>query len=263
MTYFDKTHPDSEEHIEDLKRSIVRVGHLEPIIKNMRTGNIVSGSHRLEADPNWPVEEVDIDDFEEEIVAIHYNLQRRMSQAETVARIKRILEKLETRGTHKEECLKEVLDSKIFPWGEDYIRSLAPKEFVRSYEQRSPSYLSRVKTRTKTLEDAIARVVKAKAKGEAYGYILQQMNPGTGKPFYQEIANPAKFTEALNNGAGAHALLIMASSVAEPVTEHSSHRQLLSAKEAGSIFEDDDGIQYRIYVIKEEGKPVRFDGEQV
>lgn len=268
MSYFDTGHPDSEEHIEDLKRSVAKVGHLEPAIRNKRTGHIISGSHRLAADSSWPVEEVDVDEFEEEIRMVHYNLQRRMPQSETAAHIRRLLEMLEARGTPRQECFKAMLDQKIFPYGEDYIRSLAPKDYIRGYEQRSPNNLSRAKTTTRTLADAIQRVVKMKADGQSYGFILQQMNPQTGKPFYQEIQDPAKFTDALNKGIEANTLLVIATSVTQSATESPSHRQLLECvqhtqTESNTILRDEDGLQYRVYVIKEEGKPVRFDGEQV
>jgi len=54
-----------------------------PAVKNRRTDEIIDGMHRLEADPTWPIIEVDLDSLWERIVRLILNWNRRgMDQPE-------------------------------------------------------------------------------------------------------------------------------------------------------------------------------------
>ena len=55
--------PDKE-RMEALRES-TKLGYLQPIVKNKRTGHTLVGKHREAADPNWPAVWVDVpEEFE-------------------------------------------------------------------------------------------------------------------------------------------------------------------------------------------------------
>ena len=56
-----------------------------PAIKNRRTGEIIDGMHRLEADPTWHIIEVDLDPIWERIVRLILNWNRRQLPPEEMA----------------------------------------------------------------------------------------------------------------------------------------------------------------------------------
>ena len=64
-----------------------------PAVRNRRTGKIIDGMHRLEADPTWPIIEVDLDPLWEMIVRLILNWNRRgMEQPEMTASLSFIAE---------------------------------------------------------------------------------------------------------------------------------------------------------------------------
>jgi hypothetical protein len=99
--------PPDKEHIEALRKS-TELGYFQPIIKNKRTGKTLIGKHREAADPNWPVQYVDVDEFTEKLIVITGNLQRTVSRQETEHYLLDIAKTLEARGVPKNHVCAEI-----------------------------------------------------------------------------------------------------------------------------------------------------------
>ena len=83
-------HPDETEVPRNIRATLeallnqgIDSREFAPAIKNRRTTEIIDGMHRLEADPTWPITEVDLDPVWERIVRLILNWNRRgMEQPE-------------------------------------------------------------------------------------------------------------------------------------------------------------------------------------
>ena len=124
-------------HIEALKRSADQVGFLSRVLveKGPRPGTLLSGRHRKGANPSWPTEEVEVkDDLHRELIMIHANIQRRVSDEATAARIKRIAQILESQGVPKPDICTKI--SELVPFSARWIRELLPAEYKHVEKQR-------------------------------------------------------------------------------------------------------------------------------
>ena len=261
--YFDKSHPDSEEHLEDLKRSFKAVGAIRPILINKKTGKIVSGCHRLAAVPEWPVEEVELSPLQEEVIGFHDNVQRRMTPSEISKRITKICMILEGQGIPTAECFSTARLHGYIPLSESYTRDLCPDRF-KMRKSRSLEVKAEQPTGIDSLHHAIVMVHEARGRNADYGNILAAIDPATNQPFVKSIMQPYRFFEALHRGASLQRLMDFLLGPREITVEQdvAEVKQLLRSGSSG-ILRDDDGLQYRVFVVKKAGKIARFEGEQI
>lgn len=267
-SYFDPENPNTEDQVEDLKISEAMIGPLHPAIINKRTGHVVSGNHRLAANPNWPVRVIDVDQLEEEKISFHANIQRKMPQAEIIKRIRTICELIEKdKGVPAEECFSYARANGYIPFNEGYARSLCPEKFKQQKRYTSPAPYERgsgdhvakgdvqvTDTSAATnLKDAIEMAVEARDRNQSYGAILQ--------PFLNRIAQPEAFFEAMVKGVSASTLLHLATS---PANDDPSQRREGETRELLSPeVTDSAGNRYRIFLIKRGDRVTRFDGEPI
>lgn len=122
-----------QETVDRLRKSKEVVGPLRPCIIDQH-GNVLSGKHRKEADPNWPevVKQID-DEVDGLLVKIHDKVQRRVPMEETEKDLLELAELLEKRGVDPQKICAEVV--KLVPYDDSYVRLLLPARFKRDYEQ--------------------------------------------------------------------------------------------------------------------------------
>lgn len=261
--YFDKDHPDSEDHVAELRKSIKAVGHRRKVLVSKLTGNVISGAHRLAADPNWPVEYVEISSkLEEEVIGLHENLQRQMSQNETAKRIEAICSLLHSeKGIAEDECFRMAIDKGYIPYAEDYARSLCPDRFKRNYKQKIID-LSFNDANPRNLREAIELAVKIRDQGGDYSRVLVKKDK-SGKAFWEQITQPEHFSEGLSKGMSAEALVRMATMPADLNSESNNvvKQRLKASEENLSVFIDEDNVKHVVYVLKVSGNVKGYDGE--
>lgn len=122
------------EAIEQLRKSKELQGALVPIMKD-QYGNIISGRHRKQVDPNWPETTVEVkDELDRELKIIHYNVQRKPSRKETQKRLLRIAKILKAQCIAKENITAEV--AKLVPYSDRYVRELLPDDYKQEAKVR-------------------------------------------------------------------------------------------------------------------------------
>jgi len=272
--YLNQMQPESEDQILALRDSYRKVGPIREILVNKKTGHIIGGAHRKVAVPEWPIKEIEVEDeLQEEILSIHDNTQRQMSQTETISRIERICELIHRlKAVPLEDCFQAALKLGAFPYHDDYVRSLCPLRYrgtVRVPLPKEPV------VEVKNVEDAVEKVVEAREKLVSYGPILKAKDIETGKPFVAEIKNPDAFFDALHTGASKETLLRHA--IEEPVEEGKEVGEPSKLKEQvklllrcphcngepKGVFIDDLGNKHRVLAIYLDGELARYEGEEL
>jgi len=122
-----------EDQVEQLKRSKRSVGELTPIVKDTRTGKIISGLHRERA--GWKkVVWIDTkDDLQFWKLKMHFNIQRELPPAEWAEMFTAYAEAMEKSGLSN----KEIVDALIAdsPFHPNYTYEYIPDR----YKQFRPS----------------------------------------------------------------------------------------------------------------------------
>lgn len=116
-----------QDTVDLLRKSKEIVGPLRPCIRSQK-GKLLAGKHRKEVDPDWPevVKKVS-DELDEELVRMHDNIQRKVSQEETKESLLRIAELLVAKGVNPKKVAQEMV--KLVPFGHTYVYSLLPKDY--------------------------------------------------------------------------------------------------------------------------------------
>jgi len=116
-----------QDTVDFLRKSKEIVGPLRPCIRS-QNGKLLAGKHRKEADPDWPevVKKVS-DELDEELVRMHDNIQRKVSQEETKESLLRIAELLVAKGVNPKEVAKEMV--KIVPYHYTTVYNLLPSDY--------------------------------------------------------------------------------------------------------------------------------------
>jgi len=125
-----------KEQIELLRKSVEQVGHLQDVLVDAETGQVLVGRHRIAADPHWPTRRINVkDDLLREIIIIDGNKRRTVSKEETEFRFLRVAKILETRGTPKEKVCAEM--SHLLGYDGSYIRQILPSEYKMTSKDRT------------------------------------------------------------------------------------------------------------------------------
>ncbi len=120
-----------KEHSKALANSAKLVGYLYPALRRRGTNFIISGNHRLDQDPNWPISDIDVkDDLDLELKMLAgANLQRQPHEEETVNRMSRVAKILEAKGIPKPQIASELVKLLNGIYSETTVLHLLPAEF--------------------------------------------------------------------------------------------------------------------------------------
>jgi len=131
-----------KEHAEKIKKSLETVGQLQFALKEKGTANILVGRHRKYADPNWKEIEIEVkDDLHRELIIIHSQVQRGMSDEEAKMRVTRIAKILERQGVPKQKICSRIIEKQLTPWSERHLRRLIPKEYKEQAKARHTKHV--------------------------------------------------------------------------------------------------------------------------
>ncbi|MBN1244303.1 hypothetical protein JXA31_01765 [Candidatus Bathyarchaeota archaeon] len=120
--------PDKET-INLLRLSKDQVKSIYPALIDKETKKVLDGKHRKYADPAWPEKIVDCgnDDLKRELVTIHANIRRPVSEEEKKMRFNRVAQILVNRGVELGQIVAEM--AKLLPYKERTIYKYVSKEF--------------------------------------------------------------------------------------------------------------------------------------
>jgi hypothetical protein len=122
-----------KEIIEMLKKSKEVVGYLQNVIVEEGTNKVLVGRHRKMADPQWPETTRKVkNDLERELIILHGNVQRGVSEEEAKIRLQRIAEILRSRGIPQNEICSYLVEHGLTPWSERHVERRLPKEYKKS-----------------------------------------------------------------------------------------------------------------------------------
>ena len=101
-------------------------------------GLVLVGRHRKNSYKDWPEKKIDTksNPLLRELIIIHGNVQRVISQEETKARLRRVAWLLENNGMKKEDVCHAMAD--IVPYSERHIERCLPPEYKRKYTKSEP-----------------------------------------------------------------------------------------------------------------------------
>jgi len=121
-----------KEIVEMLKKSKEVVGYLQPVIVEEGTNRVLVGRHRKMADPKWPETMRKVkDDLERELIILHGNVQRGVSEEEAKIRLQRIAEILRSRGVPQNEVCSYIVEHGLTPWTERHVERRLQKEYKK------------------------------------------------------------------------------------------------------------------------------------
>jgi len=116
--------------LESLKRSVDKVGELNPIIV-AEDGEVLEGKHRLQIKPDWHKKTVSATSrIEKILIRLHAHYRRRVPREETQATILELADQIEKTGVKKEDVSKALTE--MLPYSHSYIRELLPYEYKKS-----------------------------------------------------------------------------------------------------------------------------------
>ena len=128
-----------EEHVETLKASIATVGVLQHALREKGTERILVGRHRVWADPKCPITDVEVkSDLHRELIIVHGQVQRGLSEEEAKMRILRIAKILVRQGISRDKVASHLVEKKLLPWTERRIHQLLPKEYKMKTGPKQP-----------------------------------------------------------------------------------------------------------------------------
>lgn len=121
-----------KEIVEMLKKSKEVVGYLQPVIVEEGTNRVLVGRHRKMADPKWPETTRKVkDDLERELIILHGNVQRGVSEEEAKIRLQRIAETLRSRGIPPNDICSYIVLHGLTPWSERHVERRLQKEYKK------------------------------------------------------------------------------------------------------------------------------------
>ena len=123
------------DHIHVLKASEEIVGQLQPCIKEKGTNRILIGRHRKGGNPEWWTIEKEVkDDLHRELIIIHGQVQRGLSDEEARMRIQRIAQILTMqKSVEEKDVCSYIVRNKLLPWSQPYIDRLLDKRYKQNY----------------------------------------------------------------------------------------------------------------------------------
>jgi hypothetical protein len=130
-------------HVEMLRKSAMTVGYLKEIIYNAENPNdLLSGKHRVAADPNWPSRTQKVESpLHRELIIVHDNVQREVPEETTRYRLLRIARLLSTTGgivngrmvepVKQEDVCERLTDTEwpLVPFSPQHVRRCLPDEY--------------------------------------------------------------------------------------------------------------------------------------
>lgn len=130
-------------HVEMLKKSAMTVGYLKEIIYNVDNPNdLLSGKHRIVADPKWPRKSQKVESpLHRELIILHDNVQRTVPEESTRYRLLRIARLLSTTGgmvngrmvepVKQEDVCERLTNSEwpLVPFSPQHVRRCLPDEY--------------------------------------------------------------------------------------------------------------------------------------
>lgn len=136
--------PD-QEHVKALRKSAQCVGFLHEIIVDAdKPTDILGGKHRVLADENWTRKPTKVESpLHREIIMVHDNVQKQVSQDVTAHRLLRIAHLLSTTGgmvngkmvepVAKEDVCQRLTDPDfpLVPFSPDLVRKYLPEEYKK------------------------------------------------------------------------------------------------------------------------------------
>jgi len=134
--------PD-QEHVESLRKSVMAVGYIRPILVNEKdTDDVLGGKHRIVADKNWPKHLRKVEsELDRDLIILHDNVQRTIPEEQTKHRLLRIARTLSTTGgmvngkmvepVKPEDVCKRLTDPDhpLVPFGQQHVAKLLPDEY--------------------------------------------------------------------------------------------------------------------------------------
>ena len=130
------------------ERTTVPNGEIHPIIKDKRTGRIISGEHRNRKgwrSVQWVTTR---DDLEFWTLKMHANVQRQKPQAEFVHELEQYAKVMEKAELPNEQIVKELLA--ISPYHPNYTMSFIPNHYKSSEGRPKKEDIEFQKSETKT-----------------------------------------------------------------------------------------------------------------
>lgn len=133
-----------EDSIDELRRSKAIVGELNPIVKDRRTGQTISGKHREQVGWSKVVWVDTKDDLQLMRLKIHYNVQRQKPPKEWASELTEYAELMAKSGSTNPEIVKELIS--VSPFGKSFTYEFIPQRF-KSMEGRPRGQFPGVETK--------------------------------------------------------------------------------------------------------------------